>query len=352
MSVGPSPGPVAIIVASVDALATVAESLGGFLREVGTLGEVLLVDASRDGTAEEVARMFPAVRVLRRPRGALVPELWRDGLLAAPGAQFVAFSTAQMVPRPGWLSALFEGLGGEAVATGGPIAPGGSLGAFDFAVALHRYGSYWPPLAGPHHPEPPGDNALYRRDSLENLSSVWERGFWEVEVHRALRARGQAIGWSDRAVVEYRGGDRIRPTLARRFSHARRYGSGRALGRSVGYRLARTILAPAIPALLGVRAIRTLRRHPEARPKMVAALAALVPILTAWAMGETIGLWRGAAPDRDRSSEGILDLCAPSHPTSRRPSIRRARYCVPPGVSREEARNSVPYSFHEAHTTE
>jgi hypothetical protein len=291
MSGGPLPGPVAIIVASVDALATVAESLGGFLREAGTLGDVLLVDASRDGTAEEASRRFPEVKVLRRPPGCLVPELWRDGLLAAPGARYIAFSTAQMVPRPGWLPALFNSLGEEGAATGGPIAPGGSLGAFDSAVALHRYGAYWPPLSGPRRPEPPGDNALYRRDALDGLSPVWQRGFWEVEVHRALRAQGRAIGWSDRAVVEYRGGDRIRPTLSRRFSHARRYGSGRARGRGLGYRLTRTILAPTIPALLGFRAIRSLRKHPEAGRSMAATLPALVPILTAWAIGEAIGSW-------------------------------------------------------------
>src|SRR5262249_25423859 len=157
--------------AATDARPTVAASLAGFAEEVRGRGEVVLVDASRDGTADEAERLaLPGVRVLRSRPGALAPELWRDGI-AATGSPLFALTTAAMVPRRGWLDALLARVSETgAAAVGGPIGPGDGLSPLDRAVYLLRYVNYQAPLAT--RVEPPGDNALYVRDRLAGLESV------------------------------------------------------------------------------------------------------------------------------------------------------------------------------------
>src|SRR5205823_4615322 len=105
---------------------------------------------------------------------------------------------------------------------------GGDLSATDRAVALLRYSGYFPPLPDPSRVDPPGDNALYRCDRLMDVESSWVDGFWEVEVHRALRDRGEILSMAEDAVVTFEGGLGLTSMIRQRWSHARHYGSGRS----------------------------------------------------------------------------------------------------------------------------
>lgn len=280
-------GEVAVIVASIDAGDTFEPSLSGFLDEVRGIGGVTLVDASRDGTADAAARQFPDLRIVRRPYGGLVPELWQAGLNATD-APLVAFSTATMRPRPGWLASLRDRLeSNDAAAVGGPIAPGPALSATDRAIYLHRYVPYLPPIGS--GVEPPGENALYRRSKLTGLESLRRRGFWEAAVLQELRARGEYLAMSDAAVLEYLGGSRLVPTLCQRIRHAKLYGAWRAKGAGLSSRLARSAIAPAVPALLLGRIARQLHRRGERLAPWLSAATPLGFLVTAWALGEAIG---------------------------------------------------------------
>ncbi len=282
-----------VIVASIDARATIQASLTAFLREVRDQGEVILVDASRDGTADEVARQFPSVLVLRRPAGWLAPELWREGLLEAR-TPLIAFSTAQMVPSEGWLDShrMCLAKGGTAVA-GGPIVASGRLSGGDRAVYLLRYVNYGPPLGGGQAFEPPGDNALYRRDLLLEIPETWKDGFWEVEVHRGLRAQGHQLGVAGEATVEFRGGASLWGMLRQRRLHARHYGAARARRMSGLQRAARSLAAPLVPAVLLRRIHSALKARGRSFGPWVGALPTLLLLLAAWTTGETMGTWLG-----------------------------------------------------------
>jgi hypothetical protein len=252
---------------------------------------VILVDASRDGTADEAVRLFPGLRVLRRPPGRLAPELWRDGL-DATGAPLVAFSTAQMVPADGWLSALLDRLDATgAAAVGGPIEPASGLSAGDRALYLLRYVNYLRPLPDAAEAEPPGDNALYRRDRLRGLEACWEGGFWEAEVHRALRDRGERLAMAREAAVAFVGGMPPALALRQRLAHARRYGSERALRMGRAQRLARSAAAPAVPAVLLRRIAAALRTRGQPLGPWLPALPRLSLLLAAWSLGEARAMW-------------------------------------------------------------
>jgi hypothetical protein len=291
-----SPPAVSVVLASIDARSTIAASLSRFLDEAGSQGELILVDASRDGTAEEAERSFPRVQVLRRPAGWLAPELWRDGLAAAK-APLVAFSTAQMVPSAGWLAALRGRLEtAHAAVVGGPIEPSPRLSANDRALYLLRYVNYLRPLPERGPIEPPGDNALYRRSALAGLEAAWDDGFWEVEIHRRLRARGERLVMASEAAVEFRGGGRLAAAIRQRRSHARHYGATRAGQMGNLQRLARSAAAPAVPAVLLHRIAATLAARGRRLGPWLPALPSLSLLLAAWSVGEATGTWFGPPP--------------------------------------------------------
>jgi hypothetical protein len=284
--------PMAVILAAIDARTSACDSLARFRDELDGRGELVVVDASRDGTADLVEARFPDLRVLRRPPGRLAPELWRDGL-DATDAPLVAFSTAQMVPLPGWRRAMLDRLEstGAAVA-GGPIEPAAGLPPRDRAIYLLRYVNYLRPL-----PEvdtagagPPGDNAVYRRDRLAGLESLWRDGFWEVEIHRALRARGERPVMARDAAVAFRGGTRLAGLLRQRHEHARHYGASRSVGIGTMGRLARIGSAPIVPAVLLRRIFGTLAARGQSRAAWAPALPCLLPLLAAWSLGEARGM--------------------------------------------------------------
>jgi hypothetical protein len=282
---------VAVVLAAVDARDTVAASVARFLEQVGERGEVVLVDASRDGTADVAEQLFPRLHVIRHAPGRLVPELWTAGLVATR-APLVAFSTAQMVPSAGWLAALDDRLEQTgAAAVGGAIEPAGGLSPSDRALYLLRYVRYLRPIA--EEVEPPGDNALYRRSALADLESAWERGFWEVEVHRRLRERGEALAMAQEAVVEFVGGSRLGEAVRQRGRHARHYGASRAARMGFAQRLARSAATPIVPAVLLQRIGTALGRRGQSLRPWLPALPPLAVLLAAWSCGEAAGTWLG-----------------------------------------------------------
>ena len=293
MSRSPAARTMAVIIAAIDARATIRAGLSRWLEELDGDGELIVVDASRDGTADVLASGFPRVRVLRRPHGRLAPELWRDGLEVSV-APYVAFSTAQMVPAPGWRRAMLDRLDDTGAAVvGGPIEPAPGLSPLDRAVYLLRYVHYLRPLITSAHIEPPGDNAVYCRDRLSGLESLWGEGFWEVEIHRALRERGEISTMAEDAVVAFQGGTRLGSLLPQRYAHARHYGASRA-GRigTVG-RLAHVVAAPAVPLVMLHRIAAALASRGRSLGPWMSAMPGLLALLGAWSLGEARGMGAG-----------------------------------------------------------
>jgi hypothetical protein len=299
--------PMTVVLAAIDARATIAVSLDRWLSELGGHGAVLVVDASRDGTADLVADAFPDVRLLRRPPGRLAPELWRDGLEAAD-SPLIAFSTAQMVPAPGWRRAMLDRLAETGAAVvGGPIGPPASRTSAGLAIYVLRYVHYLPPLIDPERIEPPGDNAVYVRQRLEGLEPLWKEGFWEVEIHRALRARGDRTVLVDGAVVTLEGvGGSFLSLIGQRYAHARHYGASRARNLRPASRLARMAAAPLIPPVLLWRIVAALHARSQSLGPWLSALPCLTFLLAAWSLGEArgmgVGFFRPRRPDVVTSS--------------------------------------------------
>jgi hypothetical protein len=275
---------VAVVVASNGQGPSFTASINGFLREVEGRGEVVLVQPTACERSSNWAR---GLRLLQSPSGRLMPELWRDGLCVVD-ADWVAFSTSEMIPGAGWLDALLSRMSSSEIwGVGGAIAAGDRLGRVERAVYLQRFLRYG--LNSPLPERPSGENALYRRERLAEIEDAWAEGFWEAEVQRRLEANGGRWAKAPEAIVTYAGSTRLFAIARQRVEHARRFGAIRAADWSRKECWLRGFAAPVVPALLLARAWNGLKRRRMAVGPWLSALPSFLILAAAWATGETLG---------------------------------------------------------------
>lgn len=260
------------------------------------IGQVTLVDNSADGTADYVRERFPSVEVVSIPGPALVPRLWAAGARRSREA-IVVFTTAELVPEPGWARALLAAYADDRWAgVGGPILPGSGLGLAEQAV-------YWLRYSG-HAAHPPAgevadiaaDNGSYRREILHRRAELLRRdGLWENELNAQLRREGERLYFSADAVVRYRGATRIGRFAVQRLAHGRRFGAWRRRTLRPAHRLLVVGGWPLTPLVFLARIGRNAWRA-GGLGSLGRSLPVLLPLLAAWSIGEFVGYIRSARP--------------------------------------------------------
>ena len=285
---------VSVIVASIESSHTMAECIRSIRGAVGARQhELIVVDASRDGSADIAEGIVGAENVVRCRPGLLAPQLWAVGIARSRG-RLVALTTGHFIVEPSWVSSLTCALGGRIAGTAGAMALADKTAVTDWAVFYLRYSEF---LAAPNGvrdgvPGIPADNAAYDGTELRRFVTATSNGFWEVEFHQQLHAAGRSLALVAGALARY---GRSFPfgTIARhRFSHGIHSGAWRAAS---GARSAPAIVlaAPLVPPLLAVRAWRRVRRLPEHRRRFLQCLPTFLALATMWALGEVVGATRG-----------------------------------------------------------
>ena len=282
-----------VVVACTEAERSIESSLASFRAAcAGIDAELLVLDASRDDTADRAQRVHRDGRVVRFPPGTLTPQLWAYGYSASRG-RVVAFTTGHCIASPRWARAMLGGIQAGATGVGGPIdlAPGTSV--IDWAVFYLRYSAFLHSVPGGVVDEIAGDNAAYRRDALDRHAATFGDGFWEVDFHRRVRAEGGILALVPAAAVTFGRAFPFGAILRQRFAHGRHAGAWRvAAGVRAGWQV--VLAAPLVPFVLARRIaarVLPLRRH---RRRFVLALPASVALAAAWSAGEAWGAVAGS----------------------------------------------------------
>lgn len=268
------------------------------LREIG--GELLLVTSPEARRGAQVSANGPDTHEIRSD-GSLVPQLWGDGARAARG-RAVAFLIPECEVRPGWARALLAELDAGAAGAGGRFALHRDATSTDVAVFVLRYAAFVADGSESREvADIAGDNAMYRRDVLVRHAVSIANGFWEIDLHRRLRAEGERLVLSGRAVVEFAGVPSLFAMARQRLTHGRHFGAWR---RSTGGRsaFATLLFAPAIPFVLVARNVRRLPPRARSEMRILTAIPALFVLACAWALGETIGAIAGAGRETSRAA--------------------------------------------------
>ncbi|HTK54450.1 MAG TPA: glycosyltransferase [Gemmatimonadaceae bacterium] len=287
---------VSVIIASVES----ARSIGRCVESVraaleGKCSEVIVVDASRDTSADIAERGFGhAVVVIRCAPGTLTPELWAIGIRRSTG-RVIALTTGHFEVGRAWLENLESALRAGHTGAAGRLDLADATSVTDWAVFYLRYSEFLqePEKVWRGVPGIPADNAAYDGEAIRRFVMNSDDGFWEVEFHRQLHAAGGSLAVVPGATARYARSFPF-PTIARhRFHHGRHAGAWRAsrAGRSAAMIVAGT---PLVPFALALRAWRRVRPMVEHRGRFLRALPAFLVLAGCWAVGEAVGAIGGA----------------------------------------------------------
>ena len=286
-----------VIIGSLDAAGTVRESVSALLESCeGLDAEILLVDASVDGTAQVVRETFPSVTVSSLPPGTLVPALWGAGLREARG-RVVAFTIAQCSVERGWARAMLDGIRAGAAGAGGRlgIRPGATATAR--ATFYLRY-SAWLGLSDGPAREIAGDNAAYDHEALRAVGEGAGGAFWEVEAHARFRKLGRTLLVIPGATAWFADRTSLGAMAAHRFAHGQHSGAFRVRS-GIRTRWQMLLGAPLVPLVLFARVARRIARVPGHARSFASSLGAFFVLAFAWAAGEAIGAFTAEAKMRE-----------------------------------------------------
>lgn len=277
------------------------ERAGGCLASLlgqglGERMEVLLMDRGRPGAAPVPGSESPHVRRLPQPAGATFAAMRVTGVAAAR-APVVAFVEEHVRARPGWAEALlaafregWDGVG-AAVVVGNP-----GRGEADI-IGLLSYGLWYPPFERGEAEMLPGHNASYGTDRLRELGDDLEPFLHgDLELQRALRARGARLLMEPAAVIEHLSEPRFSRFARgihlwyRCYGPLRAHRQGWSAARRIGYVLA----TPLIPVYFVVGFARRLGpRRPEQRRLLLRKLPGVLYAHLWGAAGQALGLLFG-----------------------------------------------------------
>lgn len=225
----------------------------------------------------------------------LVPVLWGHGIREARG-RTVALTTTQFRVDAGWSRQLLHGLQQTGCSgIGGRMALDPSASMLSRALFLLRYSEHIGTAVDQPVREIAGDNAAYRRADIELVAPVLGSGFWEVDVHRLLRARGRCISRAPHAVALFASSLTLGAILANRFEHGSHYGRFR-VHHLQWPRWKAVAVAPAVPVVLLWRILRRVHQARRLDARDVLCLPLMMLMLMAWAAGECRGALRSPSP--------------------------------------------------------
>jgi hypothetical protein len=286
-----------VIIACTDAGNSIAECLRRLKTAcAGITAELLVVDASADGTAA-LAAGFDGVQVVQLPYGTLTPHLWAEGYRRATG-HVIGFTTGHCLVSPQWATALIDAIDRGAAGAGGPIVLARAARPLDAAVYYLRYSAFTPDAlgAGRIGGEIAGDNAAYGREWIDRHRDSLATGFWELDFHRLVRGDGGWLAGVPAAVVEFGRSFPAGTIVRHRFAHGTHFGAGRVQGGT--RRMWQIVLAaPLVPLVLAARAGARVVHDRSSAVRFATALPWFLVLATAWAVGEVWGALRRAPLD-------------------------------------------------------
>jgi hypothetical protein len=311
-----------VVIAAWPDLAGLEECLAALAPQHDESTEILVV-ATREPSAELTMR-FPRVRWFEAASDRLIPHLWGLGIAQSRG-EVIAITTSHFIPAPDWVAVVRQAHARlEAPAIGGRIEPSRSGSAVDWATFFLRYSFY---LRYDHEQDAPdlaGDNASYKRAALANCPDLPGKGFWELDLHKQLRAEGRRLVFVPEMRVTQRRSFGFAPFLRQRFLHGTHFGRSRFRGRAAWLRAVGVLASPLIPVVFLSKIVGRVARSGRDYWPFFRALPVLICFLLAWSLGETVGYLLPSLPEESPSrTEGQV----PESDSSSR-SPREVRTCL------------------------
>ena len=292
-----------VVIGSVDAECAIRACIASVIESCrGIDTEIILVDASRDGTADSARANFPDVQVIEMPADTLVPRLWSEGIRRAHGEK-VALLTAHCEVDAHWARELAAAIDAGAAGAGGPIALAQDASRVDEAIYFSRYSAFLPSsFSGVSRVRDiAGDNAMYNGAVLRRHLASFNDGFWEVEFHDTIRREGEYLVMSAAAPVTFGHVSTLDTVLRHRFLHGRHFGAWRVARRRSD--AASVIIGgPFVPLVLFQRIARRAWKSSAYRKRFISASPLILRLTAQWSLGELLGAFDALNSSREKNA--------------------------------------------------
>lgn len=273
------------------AQANLADILTSLPQDPDLRYEILLCHAADDPLPPDLPAREDMRPVVGVP-GALIPELWRDGFVAAQGG-WVATLTAHCLPGPDWLRRAFALITQDSdeplAAFGGAIVAPLDADRVAQAIQLLRYADAGPGLARHRVSDVSADNALYLRKAVLDCSDLLGDGFWEPNYHRRFLAGGMVMEMIPDLVVTHRNRYSAVEFMRQRRRHGRVFGRHRSSGSSRWMQWARLLASPAAFPIFAFKQTRKVLSRPVLRAEFLPSAFWFYAFMANWCWGEIIG---------------------------------------------------------------
>jgi glycosyltransferase involved in cell wall biosynthesis len=283
---------ISVVLATQNASAYVRRCLDSLQSQLGSMAEVVIADASSDGTDELICKEYPGVRLLHFARPLGVPELMREGIQNARG-HIVALTDPGCVFPPDWLEKLRSAHQSEYSVIGGAVENGQPDGMVSWARYMVDYGAFMLPARRHVTSFLPGIHLSYKKQVLDRMLGPMPDGFWKVFLHRDLTRSGVPFLFEPDLVTYYSRPDSFLGFLQRYYRRGWYFAAMRCKRMSRAGRFLRVIGFPALPVILFSQRIRSGIGKKSHRAEWLLSLPLQAIFLTGWAAGEWTGFLLG-----------------------------------------------------------
>jgi hypothetical protein len=289
-----------VVVPSVNGLGDLIDCLTALEAQAQDVGlEMIVVDRLGDGVRQEVARRFPAARLVPVPPETTIPRMRELAFEAASGEAVAVIEDHVIVPA-GWARALLDARRETGAVVGGSIDNAARSSVVDWAAFLCEYSHCITPLpAGPTNALP-GNNVIYDRALLGRYRDTIAAGKWENHLHDAMHRDGVPLVLRPEIGVGHKKHYTVGEYLSQRFLYARSYAGERVKGMPLAKRLSYGAAAFALPPLLMYRTVTRVLAKRRYRMQLVLSIPLLVLFIASWTAGEIVGYWTGPADSLSR----------------------------------------------------
>lgn len=281
-----------VVIGSRNAEGSLDACLASLQTQVDDTVQVIVAEASTDGTAELVTGRYPWATLVQCATETGIGRVRAAGLRVAEG-DVIAFTDPFCRVAPNWVATLRRQEWQRYAAVGGVVVPAPRAHATDWAAFLNEYAPHLTPQPAGEATILTGNNVGFRRSALEHAGLLTESEFWKTFALWRLAERGERFWVDPELVVQHAKSTPGLDFLIGRYLHGRCFGATRVAGQPLRSRLARALTCPALPLVFTSRLVRSVNSNATYRRVLWRSLPINLIFHTAWAVGELDGYLRG-----------------------------------------------------------
>ncbi len=217
-----------VIIASYNSVRTIERCLQSLNNQITPKNfEIIVVDSSKDGTAELVEERFHQVRLYRFSKRKFCGDARNFGISVAR-AKIIAFIDADCKVDRNWVNEILKAHQFPHVAIGGAVANGNPESYLGWAAYFCEFSQWMPSRYTRWLTDIPGTSMSYKRKVFEQYGHFIEGTYCsDTDFHWRLRQNGYLLQFVPSILVFHHNIDKFGIFFKHEFVHGRSFGQVR-----------------------------------------------------------------------------------------------------------------------------